>query len=137
MKRFLLDTGALTDYLNKRRPTIDRAKAILADGHRLGVCPPVLGEFYGGLELSDDPTRSMALWRQSSKLLKVWPFHESAAREYGKIYATLRRIGRPMQRIDMQVAAVAFTLRRCTVVSKDSDLRAIPGLTVEDWSVPE
>ena len=49
-------------------------------------------------------------------------------------FLLLRRIGRPMQQIDMQVAAVALTLGDCTVVTVDSDLSAVPGLSVTDWS---
>jgi tRNA(fMet)-specific endonuclease VapC len=40
-----------------------------------------------------------------------------------------------MQQIDMMVAAIAFSLGNCTVVSADSDLAAVPGLTVENWAV--
>jgi tRNA(fMet)-specific endonuclease VapC len=40
-----------------------------------------------------------------------------------------------MQQIDVQIAAVALSLGNCTVVTKDSDLSAIPGLDVEDWTV--
>jgi tRNA(fMet)-specific endonuclease VapC len=32
------------------------------------------------------------------------------------------------------IAAIAFTLGNCTVVTKDSDFSAIPGLTVENWA---
>jgi predicted nucleic acid-binding protein len=39
-----------------------------------------------------------------------------------------------MQQIDIQIAAVAAALGDCTVVSGDSDLPAIPGLTVENWA---
>ena len=35
--------------------------------------------------------------------------------------------------MDIQIAAVALTLGNCTLVTKDSDFAAIPGLTVEDW----
>lgn len=42
-------------------------------------------------------------------------------------------MGRPMQQVDIQIAAIALALGNCTVVSGDSDLRAIPGLTIEDW----
>jgi tRNA(fMet)-specific endonuclease VapC len=66
--------------------------------------------------------------------LIVWPYDEVAARRFGEIFAELRRLGRPMQQIDVQIAAIALTLGNCTVVTKDSDLRAVPGLTVEDWS---
>ena len=39
-----------------------------------------------------------------------------------------------MQQIDIQIAAIALTLGRCTVVTKDTDFSAIPGLDVEDWT---
>ena len=41
-----------------------------------------------------------------------------------------------MQQIDIQVAAIALTLADCTVVSKDADLRDVPGLAVENWALP-
>jgi tRNA(fMet)-specific endonuclease VapC len=39
-----------------------------------------------------------------------------------------------MQQIDMQIAAIAFSLGNCTVVSTDSDLADVPGLKVENWA---
>jgi tRNA(fMet)-specific endonuclease VapC len=36
--------------------------------------------------------------------------------------------------IEMQIGAVARTLPNCTVVSKDADLSAISGITVENWA---
>ncbi len=72
-------------------------------------------------------SKALATW-------KVWPFDNKAAFEYGRIAAELRRIGGPMQQIDVQIAAIALALGNCTVVSGDSDLKAIPGLTVEDWA---
>lgn len=54
--------------------------------------------------------------------------------EYGRLAAELRRRGRTMQQIDVQIAAVALTLADCTVVSKDGDLLDVPGLAVENWA---
>ena len=65
--------------------------------------------------------------------LRVWPFDSIAAFEYGRIYAELARLGRPIGVVDMMIAAIAMTLGNCTVVSSDSDLLAVPGLSVEDW----
>jgi tRNA(fMet)-specific endonuclease VapC len=67
-------------------------------------------------------------------MLICWPYERPAAIKFGQIFAELKSIGRPMQQIDMQVAAIAFILGDCLVVSGDSDLKAIPGLTVENWS---
>ena len=66
----------------------------------------------------------------------VWPFDHLAAFEYGRLAAELRRRGRTMQQIDIQIAAIAFSLRECIVVSKDSDMKDVPGLAIEDWSQP-
>ncbi len=35
------------------------------------------------------------------------------------------------------IAAIARTLGDCVVISKDSDLVDVPGLSVEDWSLSE
>jgi tRNA(fMet)-specific endonuclease VapC len=40
-----------------------------------------------------------------------------------------------MQQVDLMVAAIALSLGNCTVVSKDSDLFAVPGLDVENWAI--
>ncbi|MGO9462980.1 MAG: type II toxin-antitoxin system VapC family toxin [Isosphaeraceae bacterium] len=36
--------------------------------------------------------------------------------------------------IDMQLAAIAFALGNCSVVTKDGDLSAVPGLQLENWA---
>jgi tRNA(fMet)-specific endonuclease VapC len=46
----------------------------------------------------------------------------------------LKRIGRPMQQIDIMIAAIAFSLGNCSVATADSDLAAVPGLLVENWA---
>jgi tRNA(fMet)-specific endonuclease VapC len=64
----------------------------------------------------------------------LWPYTSEAAAEFGRIFAELQRNGRPMQQVDMQIAAIARTLPNCIIVSKDSDLLAIPGAAVENWA---
>jgi len=36
----------------------------------------------------------------------------------------------------LPVAAIARCLGNCTVVSKDGDFSAVPGLNVENWAPP-
>ncbi len=40
-----------------------------------------------------------------------------------------------MQVVDMMLAAIALSLGDCTVVTSDTDLLAVPGLTVENWEL--
>lgn len=135
MKRFLLDTGIAGDYINGRNQVRQRAKDEIARGSRVGICVPVLAELYYGAEWSRDPRRTMRLLLRALPTWRVWPLTNGAAAEYGRLRAELDRIGRPMQQIDVLIAAVAFALGNCTVVTSDSDLSAVPGLVVENWAV--
>ena len=76
----------------------------------------------------------MKALRLALPALKVWPFDQDAAFEYGRVYAELLRLGRPMQTIDIMIAGVALTLGNCTVVTTDGDLSAVPGLSVKNWA---
>jgi predicted nucleic acid-binding protein len=46
--------------------------------------------------------------RRSLSRLVVWPYTNDAAAQFGRVIAELRRMGRPMQQIDIMVAAVPF-----------------------------
>jgi tRNA(fMet)-specific endonuclease VapC len=135
MRRFLLDTGIAGDFINRRRGIFERARQEVSRGNPVGIGVPVLAELAYGVEQSASRDRNMPRLMKALAAWRVWPFDNKAAFEYGRIAAELKRIGRPMQQVDIQVAAIAFALGNCTVVSGDSDLKAIPGLAVEDWAV--
>lgn len=134
MRRFLLDTGPAGDFINRRRGVRQRAEQALAQGARVGICIPVVGELFAGAELSKSREKNRRLLLNALKGLVAWPFDRAAAEEYGRLFAFLRRAGRPMQQIDIQIAAIALSLGNCTVVTSDRDFDAIPGLIVEDWA---
>lgn len=136
MPRFLLDSGVVTDYIDRRNAVFDRARAETQKGNRVGTAVPVLAELVSGIERSQSRDRNMKSLRLALDALTLWPFDQPTAFEYGRLHAELFRIGRPMQVIDVMIAAVALTLKNTVVVTKDSDLAAVPGLTVENWSEP-
>jgi tRNA(fMet)-specific endonuclease VapC len=134
MRRFQLDAGPAQDFINRRHGVRERVDAERRRGNRIGICTPVLGELWSGVEGSASRDRNLQRLRHALSRLIVWPYTNEAAEQFGRVFAELRRMGRPMQQIDIMVAAVAFSLGDCTVVTADSDLAAIPGLAVEDWS---
>jgi tRNA(fMet)-specific endonuclease VapC len=136
MKRYLLDSGIMGDFINRRRGVDVRVREARRDGARIGTGLPIVGELFGGMELSATRDRNMQLLRVALGGIICWPFDRAAAEEYGRIYAALRRAGRMIQQIDMQIAAIALSLGNTTVVSTDSDLAAVPGLRVENWAAP-
>ena len=134
MTRYLLDTGPAQRFINdiggiRRRADIERRR-----GHKIGICTPVLGELWSGVEGSTTRDENLARLRHGLSRLVVWPYDERSAAEFGRVFTLLKRNGRPMQQVDIQIAAIAFALGDCKVVSSDSDLNAIPGLFVETWS---
>lgn len=135
MKRhYLLDTGIAQDYQARRGGVRERAIAQRQAGHRIGICVPVLGELWSGVECSSSRERNLRSLRQALATLVIWPYTNEAAEEFGRVFAELKRSGRMIQQIDMQIGAIARTLPNCVVVSKDSDFQAISGITVENWA---
>lgn len=107
---------------------------MVAQGDILGIGTPVLGELWFGVRHSQTSDRNQIQLRKNLSDLRFWPYDVAAAEEFGRISAELRKIGRPMQQIDVQIAAIAKSLGQCIVVSADSDLVAVPGLKVENWA---
>lgn len=134
MRRYLLDTGIAQDYQEGRRGVRDKANVQRKLGHRIGICVPVLGELWSGVEGSASRDVNERRLLNALARLIVWPYSDEAAREYGRLFAELRRAGRPMQQIDIQIGAIARTLPHCVIVSSDSDLLAIPGAIIENWA---
>jgi tRNA(fMet)-specific endonuclease VapC len=135
MNRHLLDTGIAGDYINRRRGVYERARKEVARGSKIGIGIPVLAELHFGIALSATRQKNLQLLHIALPSLLIWPFDVKAAEEYGRLAAELKRQGRVMQIPDIMIAAIALSLGNCTVVSKDSDLRTISGLKVENWAV--
>jgi tRNA(fMet)-specific endonuclease VapC len=133
MRRYLLDSGVLNDYVRRRGDTVERVKDATSRGIHVGTATPVVAELFGGAENSASREKSLDRLRHALAPMVAWPFERATALEYGRIFAQLRRIGRPMQQMDMQIAAIALTLGSCKVITYDSDFEAIPGLPVERW----
>ncbi|MBV9124821.1 MAG: type II toxin-antitoxin system VapC family toxin, partial [Planctomycetes bacterium] len=103
MRRYLLDTGIAGDFINHRGGVYDRSRAEVTRGNRVGIAIPVLAELAYGIERSASRERNLQRLRIALAAWKLWPFDQNAAFEYGRIAAELRRLGRPMQVVDMMI----------------------------------
>ena len=134
-KRYLLDCGPAFDVMFRRRGAYEHARDLRSKGAKIGIGLPTLGEVIAGVEGSSSREKSRLIVQRNVGEFVLWPFDKSAAYEFGRILAELRRRGRLMQHIDVMIAAIALTIGDCTVVTTDSDLDAIPGLKIENWAV--
>jgi tRNA(fMet)-specific endonuclease VapC len=121
------------DFINRRRGFDVWVRDARQRGDRIGTCFPVVGELFFGVEASATRDVNFQRLRRALGRIVCWPFDRKAAEEYGRLAAGLKRSGRVIQQIDIQIAAIALSLGSCTVVTTDSDLAAMPGLVVENW----
>lgn len=134
MRRFLLDTNAASKCLARRYGVFEKVREALRRGDRVGLPIPVVGELFAGVELSAARDRNRERLLRATRAFVLWPFDLRASEEYGRVFAVLRKAGRPIPQIDIQIAAVALSLGNCTVVSSDSDLRSVSRLDVQNWT---
>jgi len=71
MRRFLLDTGIAQDFANRRHGVGERADAERHRGHRIGICVPVLGELWSGVEGSRSRDRNGWTGQSTSTLARM------------------------------------------------------------------
>lgn len=134
MRRYLLDTNALSDYIFRWRGVYEKAREARNRGMKLGTCHPVIAELLAGIEYSSTRDSNLVIVNKTLRSIRIWPFGLDEAREYGRLYAEMRRSGITIQPVDLMAAATALILGNCTVVSSDSDLKRVPGLSVENWA---
>lgn len=134
MKRFLLDSGILNDFISHRNGVREKCLSESLRGNKIGVGVPVVAEMAYGIEFGENRDRNMRSLEKALTNLKIWPFDKDAAFEFGRLHAELRRNGRPMQIIDIMIASIAKTMGNCVVVTKDSDFEAISGLALANWA---
>src|SRR5580704_8124835 len=109
MKRYLLDTNSAADCIYRRRGVDQRVREARKTGRRIGIAISVMAELLAGVELSSSRERNLEIVNRNLHLFRIWPFTPEAAREFARIFATQRRSGRPMQSMDIQIAAIACT----------------------------
>ncbi len=66
----------------------------------------------------------------------VLPYDDEAAQQYGYIRAQLEREGKVIGAMDIMIAAHALALGLKVITNNTREFQRIPGLEVEDWSVP-
>jgi tRNA(fMet)-specific endonuclease VapC len=133
MRRYLLDTNAVGDLINRRFGVDVRVREARLQGDVIGTCELVAAELFFGVENSKTRDDNLILVRRTLAQLKCWPLSRAASQEFGRVMAILKREGQPVGPMDVLIASIALTLPNCIVISKDTDLQRIPGLTVENW----
>ena len=80
MKRYLLDTGIMGDFINHRRNVDSHVQQARSPGSRVGMCITVVAELFAGIERSASRDRNMKRLRAALSRIVCWPFRSIGGR---------------------------------------------------------
>src|SRR5580658_1202408 len=129
----LLDTNVIVD-LGSRRGTAVRPRLEAAGLGALAISSISLAELEFGEAKSDQPSRSLKVFREFLREIPVLPFDESGARIYGQVRAELERRGLGIGGNDLLISATALAHNLVLVTRDIGEFGRVDGLRVEDWS---
>jgi tRNA(fMet)-specific endonuclease VapC len=86
-----------------------------------------------GVENSKYPERNAVALMNFLSIMKVLPFDENAAKEYGKIKTCLKKRGSMIGPLDTLIAAHAKSGNFTLVTNNTREFERVEGLKMEDW----
>ncbi len=133
--RYMLDTN-IVSYAMRARPTavLERLRAVRPTATCISVV--TLAELRFGAARSATRKRYNALIDTFVSQVTVAPFEADAASRYGDLRAAIEGIGQRIGDLDMLIAAHALACGCILVTNNSAEFTRVPGLDVEDWSVP-
>ena len=89
----------------------------------------VLGELWGAFEMGSRLRENRVMLTEflGEPFVSVIPISANVARQYGRVYAALRRAGTPIPVNDMWIAAAAIDSGAC-LLTFDRDFQRVAGL---------
>jgi len=130
---YLLDTNIVTAILKKDERLNPKLREVTVRDIKLFISCITYYEVKGGL-LAVNATRKLSRFEQlcSQDLEIVFLPNLDIINRASEIYADLKRRGRLIQTADILIAATAAAAG-LILVSHDSDMLRVSGVTVEDW----
>jgi tRNA(fMet)-specific endonuclease VapC len=133
--KYLLDTN-ICIFVIKRKPATVLARFQLHPPDDVAISSVTLAELRYGADKSSRPQQNHAALEAFLAPLSVVDFDSQAAESYGKVRAELERRGTPIGPLDTLIAAHSLALGTTLVTTNTSEFSRVPGLNIEDWTVP-
>jgi len=130
MTSFLFDTNHASAYLKTTDRLKKRAQQHPSD--EFGLCAPVAAELwfmvYNSRRIDENRQKLEALILEFA----VWPLDPASTETFGRLKTELRRSGRNVADVDLQIASIAVA-NNLTLLTADAAIANVPGLKHENW----
>jgi tRNA(fMet)-specific endonuclease VapC len=133
MTRYMLDTNIVSHLLRAHPAVVARVTA--APMATLCLSAITGAELMYGLAKRPGAERLARAVDELLRRVEVLPWAPSAMVGYGQLRAGLEGQGQPMGALDLLIAAHALDAD-AVLVTNDKAFGRVPGLRVEDWSLP-
>ena len=130
--KYMLDTNICVYIIKKKPPQILKK---FMDFNLSDICISsiTLAELEFGACKSNNPTKNKLALFIFLAGIRILPFDDVAAREYGDIRAILERRGTPIGANDLLIAAYARSLQLTLVTNNVREFERVKGLHLENW----
>lgn len=132
--KYLLDTNTCIRYINGRAPQL-RLRFLSIDNDDIAVCSIVKAEMYYGAMKSQAPELALQKQHHFFRPFRSLAFNDVSVMYYGKIRASLEKLGTPISHHDIQIAAIALQYDLIVVTHNTREFSRVTGLSFEDWEL--
>ncbi len=133
---FVIDTNIISEIINDKNQKIkQKIRDVMFTGKKILINGISYYEIKRGLlstDASDVPTKLRRFEQMCEKYGLILPDKLDIFEIASKIYANLRRRGKPIQDADIIIASIVL-YNDFTLVSNDSDFNRIEDLKIENW----
>ena len=130
--KYMLDTN-ICIYIIKKNPIQVLEKFSTVNKNDMCISSITLAELKFGVRKSNNPAKNKLTLMLFLAGIKILPFDDAAATEYGDIRATLERRGTPIGANDLFIAAHAKSMRLTLVTNNIKEFERVDGLQIENW----
>ena len=130
--KYMLDTNICV-YIIKKKPLKVLEKFTTYSRDDICISSITLAELEFGVCKSSNPLKNKLALTIFLAGIKILPFDDRAATQYGDIRATLERHGTPIGANDLLIAAHARSLQLTLVTNNLKEFERVDALQVENW----
>lgn len=134
MTSYLLDTNHLSPLVTPEHPLRNKILEATKSGHQFAIAAPAFNEFLFGIGVA---IRAIQNWREWELIRNDFVYYDISvadAEKAAKLRIRLRKQGKQLEAIDSMLAIIALS-NDLTLLTRDKDFQAVPGLKQEDWSI--
>lgn len=129
--KYMLDTNMCIYAQKNISQVIEKIKNNFQYG--VAISSITLAELEFGVQASANIEKNTIALYKFLSIVEILDFDSSAATEYGKIRANLKRKGTPIGNMDMLIAAHAKSEDLIVVTHNTREFERVEGLQLEDW----